>query len=303
MIPAASRRRYMRHRELLFLILPCVVYFLLFHYIPMVGLIVAFKDLIMTQGILHSPWVGWVNFERLFASEDFPRALWNTLVISLLRLVFGFFAPIVLALLLNEVRITWFKRGVQTLTYLPYFFSWVVLGGIFLMLLGGDGPINSLVRTAGHSPISFLGDPVWFIVVLVVTGIWQGTGYGAVIYLAALAGIDGHLYEAASLDGAGRWNQMRHITLPGLVPTIVVLLILSLGGILNAGFDQVYNMYNPIVYATSDIIDTYVLRRMIDMDYSLATAAGLFKSVVSLVLVIGANWLARRATKGEHSIW
>ncbi len=294
---------YFTHRQLLYLIAPCVLYFIVFHYVPMVGLIIAFKELSMRLGILHSPWVGWENFSRLFASADFPRALKNTVVISSLRLVFGSIAPLVLALLLNEVRIAWFKRGVQTLTYLPYFFSWVVLGGIFIMLLGGDGPVNTVVRSAGHSPINFLGDELWFLFVLIVTGIWQGAGYGAVIYLAALAGIDPHLYEAARIDGAGRWQQVRHVTLPMLVPTIIVLLILSLGNILNAGFDQIYNLYNPMVYASSDIIDTYVLRRMINMDYGLATAAGLFKSVFSLAMVAGANQLARRLTGGEHSIW
>lgn len=294
---------YFAHRQLLDLIAPCVLYFVVFHYVPMVGLIIAFKELSMRLGILHSPWVGWENFSRLFASADFPRALKNTLVISSLRLVFGSIAPLALALLLNEVRIAWFKRGVQTLTYLPYFFSWVVLGGIFIMLLGGDGPVNTIVRSAAHSPINFLGDELWFLLVLIVTGIWQGAGYGAVIYLAALAGIDPHLYEAAKIDGAGRWQQVRHVTLPMLVPTIIVLLILSLGNILNAGFDQIYNLYNPMVYASSDIIDTYVLRRMINMDYGLATAAGLFKSVFSLGLVAAANQLARRWTGGEHSIW
>ncbi len=294
---------YYTHRQLLYLIAPCVLYFVVFHYVPMVGLIIAFKELSLRLGILRSPWVGWENFSRLFASADFPRALKNTLVISSLRLVFGSIAPLALALLLNEVRIAWFKRGAQTLTYLPYFFSWVVLGGIFIMLLGGDGPVNTVVRSAAHSPINFLGDELWFLLVLIVTGIWQGAGYGAVIYLAALAGIDPHLYEAAKIDGAGRWQQVRYVTLPMLVPTIIVLLILSLGNILNAGFDQIYNLYNPMVYASSDIIDTYVLRRMINMDYGLATAAGLFKSVFSLVLVAGANQLARRWTRGEHSIW
>jgi putative aldouronate transport system permease protein len=290
-------------RELFLLVLPCLLFFLIFHYVPMIGLIVAFKDFSLHDGILYSSWVGMENFHRLFASDDFPRALRNTLIISLLRLAFGFFAPLILALLLNEVRVTWYKRSIQTLTYLPYFFSWVVLGGIFLMLLSGDGPINGLVKAAHHSPISFLGDPTWFLIVLIVTGIWQGAGYGAVIYLAALSGIDPHLYEAAAIDGASRWNRVRHVTLPSLSPTIVVLLILSLGGILNAGFDQIYNLYNPIVYSSSDIIDTYVLRRLITMDYSLATAAGMFKSVVSLALVAGANTIANRLSGGEQGIW
>ncbi len=296
-------RPYLRHRSLLMLAAPCVLFFAIFHYVPMAGLIVAFKDFVMSEGILRSPWVGLENFRRLFASDDFPRALRNTVTISFLRLAFGFFAPIVLALLLNELRLRLFKRTIQTLTYLPHFFSWVILGGIFLMMFGGDGPVNSIVRAAGHSPISFLADDVWFIVILVATGIWQGAGYGAVIYLAALSGIDPQLYEAATIDGANRWRQTLHVTLPCLVPTIVVLFILNLGYILNAGFDQIYNMYNPMVYDAADIIDTYVLRRLISMDYGLATAAGMFKSVVGLTLVWSANWMARKISGGEYGIW
>lgn len=298
-----SAAQLWRHRGLLILLLPCLGFFLLFHYVPMIGLVVAFKDFVMSEGILRSPWVGLENFARLFASEDFPRALRNTLVISLLRLGFGFGAPILLALLLNDLRISWFKRGVQTLTYLPYFLSWVILGGVFLMILGGEGPLNSLVRAAGRNPINFLSDDLWFIGVLVATGIWQGAGYGAVIYLAALSGINPDLYESASIDGAGRWKQALHISVPCLMPTMVVLFILNLGQILNAGFDQVYNLYNPMVYDVADIIDTYVLRRLISMDYGLATAAGMFKSVVGLVLVVSANWAARKVSKGEHGIW
>jgi len=296
-------REYRRHSGLLLLIVPALAFFIVFNYVPMVGLIVAFKDFVLSEGILRSPWVGLENFARLFGSEDFPRALRNTIVISLLRLGFGFFAPIILALLLNELRLHLFKRAVQTITYLPHFFSWVILGGIFLMLLGGSGPVNAIIRSAGHSPISFLGDDLWFIVVLIVTGIWQGAGYGAVIYLAALSGVDPNLYEAAAIDGAGRWRQTLHVTIPCLIPTIVVLLILNLGHILNAGFDQIYNLYNPIVYDVADIIDTYVLRRLITMDFGLATAAGMFKSVVGLILVVSANWLANRLSGGEHGIW
>ncbi|MCY2932013.1 MAG: ABC transporter permease subunit [Planctomycetota bacterium] len=294
---------YRRHKELLLLLLPSMVLLVLFNYVPMVGLVLAFKDYMASLGMVRSPWVGLENFQRLFASEDFPRALRNTATISLLRLTFGFVAPIVLALMLNEVRVSWFKRGVQTLTYLPYFLSWVILGGMFLMLLGSEGPVNWLVQAAGHSPVSFLSNGAWFIVTIILTGIWQSAGYGAVIYLAALAGIDPNLYEAAAIDGAGRWKQTRHVTLPCLAPTIVVLLILSLSNILNAGFDQIYNMFNPMVYDVGDIIDTYVLRRMVYQDFGLATAAGLFKSVIGLLLVVSANGAARRLSGGEHGIW
>ena len=300
---AYLRREYVPHWQLIALVLPGLLAFVLFNYVPMVGLIIAFKRFSMSVGILHSPWAGLENFERLFSSDDFPRTVRNTLTLSLLRLAFGFAAPVVLALMLNEVRLQWFRRSVQTVAALPYFFSWAVLGGILVMILNGDGPVNTLIRAAGHSPISFLGDETWFVVMLVASGIWQSAGYGAIIYIAALAGIDPGLYEAAAIDGAGRWKQTLHVTLPGLLPTIIVLLILSMGDILNAGFDQVYNLYNPLVYGSADIVDTYVLRRLFDMDYSLATAAGMFKSVVGLLLIVAANWLARRVSRGEQGLW
>ena len=283
--------------------LPVVVYFAIFNYAPMVGLVIAFKDYVMSDGLFGSAWVGWDNFARLFGSADFPRAIRNTLTISLLRLSFGFFAPVVLALMLNEVRLGLYKRAIQTLTYLPYFFSWVILGGVFLMLLSGAGPLNTFVKLLGAKPIPFLTDNVWFVVVLVATGIWQGAGYGAIVYLAALSGINPDLYEAAAIDGANRWQQMWTITLPSLIPTMIALFVLSLGGIMSAGFDQIYNLYNPMVYQASDIIDTYALRRMMGLDLGLATAAGMFKSVVGLALVVGANSLARRLTKGEQGVW
>ena len=296
-------RQYYRQRGLLVMLLPCLLVLIIFSYVPMIGLVIAFKNYSMADGILGSPWIGLENFQRLFSNPDFPRAFRNTIVISFLRLVFGFCSPLILALMLNELRITWYKRGVQVLTYLPYFFSWVMLGGIFLMLFSINGPINAVLKTVGITGISFLGSDKWFIVILIATGIWQVVGYGAVIYLAALAGISPTLYEVAAIDGAGRWRQTLHITLPCLVPTMVVLFILSLGHILNAGFDQIYNMYNPLVYDVADILDTYVLRRMLSFDYDLATAAGLFKSVIGLLLIVSANWITRRFSSGEHGIW
>jgi putative aldouronate transport system permease protein len=283
--------------------LPVLVYIIIFHYVPMVGLVIAFKDYVMSDGVFGSAWVGWANFARLFGSNDFPVAIRNTLTISLLRLTFGFFAPVVLALLLNEVRQLGYKRSIQTLTYLPHFFSWVILGGIFLMIFGSGGPINGVVKLLGAKPVNFLSDDVWFITILVVTGIWQGAGWGAIIYLASLSGISPQLYEAATIDGANRWRQTLHITIPCLVPTMITLFILSLGGILTAGFDQIYNLYNPMVYDVADIVDTYVLRRMMGLDLSLATAAGMFKGVVGLVLVVGSNVAARKLSKGEQGVW
>jgi putative aldouronate transport system permease protein len=303
-----TRRRswsnaYRPHLGLLAMAVPVMAFFLLFYYVPMAGLTIAFKDYVMSDGIFGSAWVGLDNFARLFGSEDFPRAIGNTLTISLLRLAFGFFAPVILALLLNEVRVSFYKRGIQTLTYLPHFFSWVILGGIFLVLFNSTGPVNQFVKLLGGKPVNFLSDDAWFIAVLIATGIWQGAGWGAIIYLAALSGVNPDLYEAAVIDGANRWQQTWTITLPSLIPTMIALFILSLGGILTAGFDQIYNMYNPMVFDVADIIDTYVLRRMFGLDLSLATAAGLFKSVVGLILVIGANAFARKLSKGEQGVW
>lgn len=294
---------YYKHRELFLMLAPCFLLVFVFLYIPMGGLIIAFKDFRLSLGILDSAWCGLDSFKQLFGSSDFPNALKNTLVISGLRLTVGFVAPIMFAILLNEVRIKWFGRSVQTLTYLPYLFSWVVLGGIFQMLLAESGPMNSVLVSVGLEPIPFLTSDFWFIVTLVVTAIWQTAGYTAVIYLAALAGIDPGLYEAARMDGAGRFKQMIHVTLPMLRPTIIVLLILQIGYILSAGFDQIYNMYNPSVYDVADVIDTYVLRRLLTMDFSLATAAGLFKSVVGFILVVIANKLARRWSDGGSGLW
>lgn len=295
--------RYRRSLGLISMTVPVMLFYLLFYYTPMTGLVIAFKNYVMSDGIYQSAWVGLGNFERLFSSEDFPRAIRNTITISVLRLVCGFFMPVILALLLNEVRMAGYKRSIQTLTYLPHFFSWVILGGIFLMIFGGNGPVNAAVKLLGGKPVTFLTDDAWFITVLIVTGIWQAAGWGAIIYLAALSGISPTLYEAAVIDGANRWRQTIHITIPCLVPTMITLFILSLGGILTAGFDQIYNLYNPLVFDVADIIDTYVLRRLMGLDLSLATAAGMFQGVVGLVMVVGANYIARRISKGEQGVW
>lgn len=292
-----------RHRGLFLMTLPVILYFLLFHYVPMLGLMISFKEFRLSEGVFGSDWNGLDNFVRLFSSDDFPNALRNTIIISTLRLVFSFFAPVILALLLNEVRIAFYKRSIQTLTYLPHFLSWVILGGVFLMLFSVDGPVNFFIKILGLDPIQFLTNDFWFIVILIGTGIWQAAGYGAVIYLAALSGIDPTLYEAAVVDGAGRWKQILHISLPGITPTIITLFILTLGRVLNAGFDQVYNMYNPLVYDSADILGTYILRRLQTMDFGLATAAGMFKGIIGLMLVASANTLARKLSGGEQGVW
>lgn len=298
-----QKSKYAGSRSLMMMALPVLAFFLLFSYLPMLGQVVAFKNYVISDGIFGSEWVGLDNFRRLFESDDFPKALSNTIVLSLLRLVFGFFMPIIIALLLNELRIDIYKKGVQTLLYLPHFFSWVILGGIFLIIFSGSGPINSLVKLVIDKPIPFLSDDVWFVFILITTGIWQGMGWGSIIYLAALTGISPQLYEAATIDGANRWRQTLSITIPCLIPTMITLFILSMGGILTAGFDQIYNLYNPLVYDVSDIIDTYVLRRMLDLDMSLATAAGMFKSVVGLIMVMLTNAIAKKLTNGEQGIY
>lgn len=292
------------NKTLLLLFVPTVIFFLIFSYAPMAGLLIAFKNYVMSEGIVGSKWVGFDNFTRLFISGDFLKVVRNTLMISLLRLTFGFMVPIILALLLNELRLQLFKRTVQTFSYLPHFFSWVILGGIFIMLLSGNGPVNSLIRACGGSSVPFLSNSAWFIAVIVITGIWQGAGWGAIIYLAALSGINPDLYEAAEIDGAGRWQQTLHITLPSLVPTMITLFILSIGGILSAGFDQIYNMYNPMVFDVADIVDTFVLRQLMEsLDFSIGTAAGMFKAVVGILLIIMTNYIARKMSGGEQGVW
>jgi len=298
-----TRTFWQRHGGLFLLLAPALVYFAVFHYAPMVGLILAFKKFISAEGIFGSAWVGLDNFRELFANPQFRAALGNTFVISALRLVFGFFAPIILALMLNELRVLWFKKAVQTVTYIPYLLSWVILGGIFLLMFSTTGPINQAIAQFSGSPVSFLSNDFWFLFLLIVTGVWHSVGYGAVIYLAALAGISPELYEAATVDGANRWHQVRHITLPSLAPTIIVLLILNLGHIMNAGFDQIYNLYNPVVYGVSDIVDTYALRLLMQLEFGLSTATDLIKSVIGLGLLVTANTIARRATNGEQGIF
>ncbi len=285
--------------------LPVVVYFVIFKYIPMAGIVIAFKDYKIKYGMFGSEWVGLANFTKAFATPTFARSVTNTLTISGLKLLFGFPAPIILALMLNEVSHVRFKKTVQTITYLPHFLSWVVLAGMFQQLLSpNNGAVNAVLRDVFgvQKSIYFLGDNHYFRGTLVVTDIWKNVGWSSILYLATISGIDQALYEAATVDGATRWQCTRYITIPSLVSTIVIMLILNVGSIMDAGFDQVFNLYNSAVYKTSDIIDTYVYRYgMGDMKYSLATAVGLFKNVIAFILVVGTNLITRRIS-GE-GIW
>ncbi|WP_211147063.1 ABC transporter permease [Paenibacillus dokdonensis] len=280
------------------LLLPGLIYFIVFKYLPMGGILIAFQDFKVTGGIFSSPWVGLKWFRILFDSPDFWVALKNTILISFYKLVFNFPAPILLALMLNEIVNRVFKRVVQTIVYFPHFLSWVVLGGILFSLFSVDTGILKLFSIT-TSPLM---NPDTFRGFLVGSEMWKEIGWGTVIYLAAMAGINPELYEAAKMDGANRLKLIMHITIPSIMPTIVILLILRTGSILNAGFDQIYIMYNPLVYEVSDVLDTYVYRLGLTMGrYSFASAAGLFQSVVGLLLLLFTNWLVRRM--GERGLW
>ena len=296
---------YKKHLALTLMFFPVVVYFIIFKYIPMGGIVIAFKNYKISQGIFGSAWCGLDNFTKAFATPTFARSVKNTLVISGLKLLFGFPAPIILALMLNEVVHPRFKKTIQTITYLPHFLSWVVLAGMFQQLLSpNNGAVNAVLKQVFgmKDSIYFLGSNQYFRGTLIVTDIWKNVGWSSILYLATISGIDPALYEAATVDGASRWQCTRYITIPSLVSTIVVMLILSIGSIMDAGFDQVFNLYNSAVYQTGDIIDTYVYRYGLgDMKYSLATAVGLFKNVIAFVLVVGTNLITRRIS-GE-GIW
>lgn len=300
-----SFKGYATHYELVLMFLPVLLYFLIFRYVPMYGITLAFKKFNLGLGILGSPWVGLDNFEALFRTPTFLRAVRNTIIISLQRLVFGFPMPILLALMLNEVRHLRFKKTVQTVSYLPHFLSWVILSGLFLQILSpSTGPVNHILTEwfGRETPIFFLGDNKYFRGTLIFTDVWKGMGWGSILYLATISGIDPSLYEAAVMDGASRLQRIRHITLPFLVPTISILLILNVGGILDAGFDQVFNMYNEAVYETADIIDTYVYRVGLgQMRYSQGTAVGLFKNVIGFFLVILTNKVTQRIN--GNGVW
>ncbi|MDF2725416.1 MAG: sugar transporter permease [Paenibacillus sp.] len=288
------------------LILPGLLYFLVFQYIPMYGIVIAFKDIAPfegVRGIFTSEWVGFKHFRTFADSYYFWDLLRNTLLISFYRLLFGFPAPILLALLINEVRSLAFKRIVQTVSYLPHFISMVVLAGLITTLLSVDGGIiNAVLQKLGFEPIYFLGDKHYFRSMLVASGIWKEVGWGTIIYLAAISGIDPQLYEAAIVDGAGRFRQVIHITLPGILFIVVIMFIFAAGNLLNAGFEQIFLLYSPPVYEVADIIDTYVYRKgLLEMQYSFATAVGLFKSVIALALLLGTNFLAKKLN--QEGIW
>lgn len=292
-----KKKKKMTSNQLMFHLMVWVplLCIIIFNYIPMItGFSIAFKDYKPGLGIAGSPWVGLKHFEKMFITDDTMRALRNTLIIAFMKIIGNLIVPVTFALLLNEIRVKWFKRVTQTITYLPYFLSWIILAGILTNILKTDGGlVNRIVEAFGHEPVFFLGSNDTFRWTLTVSDVWKNFGYNTIVYLAALTSIDPSLYEAAAIDGAGRWKQTIHITIPGISMFIVLMTILSIGNILNAGFDQVFNLYNVSVYESGDIIDTLVYRLGIQQQqYSFSTAVGLFKSVVSIILIAGSNKLA-----------
>ena len=271
----------------------------------MYGVSLAFKDYKVREGIVGSPWVGLKHFEKAFSSRLFLRSVRNTLIIALQQLVFSFPAPIIMALMLNEVTHKRFKSIIQTITYLPHFISWVIMAGILHQLLSPNtGAVNYLLQTfAGlEKSIYFLGDNAYFRGTLLITNIWKGVGWGSILYLATMSNIDTALYEAAECDGANRWQCMWHITLPSLLPTITVMLILNVGSFLDVGFDQIFNLYNSAVYEVGDVIETFVYREGVEgLQYSFSTAVNLFKNVIGFFLVVSTNWLSKKIS--GNGIW
>lgn len=291
------------NKALLLMSIPGIILVLLFAYYPMAGIVIAFQDYSLFQGIGGSEWVGFENFTRFFADPYFFRLLKNTFLLGFYNLLWSFPAPIILALLLNEVKNEKFKRITQTISYMPYFVSVVIIVGLMRTLFATNGGvINTIIQFFGGNSISFFNQPEYFRSLYIGSGIWQGIGYGSIIYLAAITGIDQELYEAAKVDGASRLRCVFSITIPCIIPTIAVLFTMNLGGIINVGFEKVLLMYSPATYNVADVISTYVYRKgMLGQDFGFASAVGLFNSIISVTMLIGANWFSKRVF--EESLW
>ncbi|MCM3358864.1 MULTISPECIES: ABC transporter permease subunit [unclassified Psychrobacillus] len=297
------KQKLWRDRYLLLLLLPGALYFLIYRYIPMIGLLLAFKDYSPFQGFLKSPWVGLKHFQSIFEDSEVIQVIWNTLQISMLQIIFAFPISIILALMLNELRNQMYKRFLQSVVYMPHFLSWVVVVGITVIFLRSEGLINNFLGSfLDMNPIPFLTDPALFKPIVVLQVIWKESGWGTILFLAALSGISPHLYEAAVMDGASRMRQIWHITLPALKSTIVILLILRLGNVMDSGFEQIFLMLNPFNMESGNVLDTYVYFKGIQQaNFSFATAVGLFKGIIGLILVVLANRLAKRF--GEEGLY
>lgn len=296
------KKDWMRNRSLYLMIIPVLIFFILFHYKPMYGAIIAFKDYTPALGIAESPWVGWDNFTRFFSSVYFGRLIRNTILLSFYSLLFGFPAPIILALLLNEVKNKKFKGLTQTVTYLPHFISMIVVTGMLVDFSMTSGLFNDIIELFGGERSPLLQNPDLYRTIYVASGIWQEIGWGSIIYLSALSGVDSQLYEAAQIDGAGKWKQLIHVTLPGIAPTIIIMFILKMGTLMNMGYEKTILLYNPATYETADIISSYIYRiGLLEQDWSYSTAIGLFNSVINLRLLLITNKIARKC--GETSLW
>lgn len=298
-------RRFGKQWDLQLMVIPALLFIFVFSYIPMYGVLMAFQDYSLFEGFRGSPWVGFKHFEMFFQAPEFWMVIRNTVVISLLKLLIGFPAPIILALMLNEVRGRIFKRVVQTISYLPHFLSWVIVSGFVMSMLSTEnGSVNMLLQNLNliKEPINFLSLPQYFWTILVTTGVWKEIGFASIVYLAAIAGVDPHLHEAAAMDGAGKLRQIFSVTLPSIMPVVIVFLILAIGNLLNAGFEDILLLgSNPVLRDVGDVLDTYVYRVGIQNNrYSYATAAGLFKALLGVLLLVGANYAARRS---GNSLW
>jgi putative aldouronate transport system permease protein len=285
------------------MLIPGIIYYILFHYTPMYGILIAFKDFNIFKGFAESAWAGLDNFRYLFSLPEFYQVLRNTLMLNLLSLVFGFPAPIIIALLVNEITHKRLSSVLKSTLYLPHFFSWIVIGGIIVNLLSPKyGIVNAVLQDLGLPTVFFLGEEHWWVFSYVFSGIWKEAGWGAIIYIAALAGIDSELYEAARIDGANRWKQTLHVTLPGLKPTIVIMLILKLGQIMEIGFEQPFVLSNPLVYDISDVISTYIYKvGILQSKFSLTTAMGLFQSLIGFIMIVSANRFIKKL--GEEGLF
>lgn len=295
-------RDFMLNKQLYAMMIPVLAFYFVFHYAPMYGAMIAFKDYSPMKGVMGSDWVGLTHFQDFFQGYYFWRILENTVVISLLTLVFEFPAPILLALLINEVRNQRFKRFVQTVTYMPYFISLVVICGMITDFTNSGGIIHSMMSALGYSGESLLQKPEWFRPIYVLSEIWQRIGWESIIYLAALMSVDQEQYEAARIDGANRWKQMLHITLPGILPIVTIMFILRMGNMLNVGFEKIILLYNPVTYQTADVISSFVYRKgLLEFGWSFSSAVGLFNSVINLMLLVAANSISRRVN--QNSLW
>ena len=275
------------------MILLPILFVIIYRYVPMTGIVLAFKTYSARLGIWGSPWVGFENFRILFTMPGFLNALRNTVIISIAKIIMGIIVPVIFSLMLNEITATRLKKMIQTIVYLPHFISWIIMAGIIIRMLSQNGIMNQLFNAFGMNPVIFLADRRMFPFIMVITDVWKEFGYGSIVYLAAIAGIDPNLYEAAAIDGAGRWKQTLHVTLPGMIPTIILMTALALGRVLDAGFEQIFNLYSPVVYQTGDILDTFIYRLAFNNSlFSISTAASLIKSVIGCIMVIFSYRLA-----------